>query len=53
MNLDPQDWNHQVRQLGLVESPPEWAPVLLRVSLGMVGSLLTALSLWSLMPPPL
>jgi hypothetical protein len=52
-NWDQPGWDQRVRQLDAVERPPGWAPIVLRFSLGMVGSLLTALSLWGLMPPPL
>ncbi len=36
-----------------VQRPSGWAPIALRVSLGFVGTMFTALSLWSLAPPPL
>jgi hypothetical protein len=39
--------------LAWVEQPAGWAPLVLRASLGLVGTMLAALSLWSIAPPPL
>jgi len=40
-------------QLERVEQPSAWAPIALRASLGLVGTIFTMLSLWSIAPPPL
>lgn len=56
------DAQRRAVQLFLVQSPPPlarvdhpatWAAMALRASLGLVGTILTALSLWSITPPPL
>ena len=40
-------------QLERVEQPSAWAPIALRASLGLFGTIFTMLSLWSIAPPPL
>ncbi len=40
-------------QYDWVDPPAKWASVALRASLGLVGTILTAISLWGLSPPPL
>ena len=36
-----------------IQRPAIWAPAALRLCLGLAGTLLTTLALWSLTPPPL
>jgi|JI81BgreenRNA_FD_contig_71_1400417_length_734_multi_8_in_0_out_0_1 hypothetical protein len=35
-----------------LQPPAKWAAIALRASLGLAGTLLTTLALWSLTPPP-
>lgn len=36
-----------------VQPPAPWAPTALRLALGLAGTLLTTIALWSLSPPPI
>jgi hypothetical protein len=40
-------------QFDWVDPPARWASAALRASLGLAGTILTAVSLWSVAPPPL